>query len=117
MLADPQTITVATIAKTLARISSTGLQSVYQNADETYKLTISHQAMNNGRIKSMARVDRREIVTDPLTQKDDYETLSEWYVIERPQYGFSITNITDVATGFKTWLDNTVITKLIGKES
>lgn len=117
MFADPQTITVATVAKTLARISSNGLTSVYENSDNTYKLTISHQIMNNGRIKSMARVDRREIVTNPLDSSTDYDTLSEWYVIERPSYGFTSTQITDVATGFKAWLDNTAISKLLGKES
>lgn len=117
MFADPQTITVATVGKTLARISSNGLSSVYENSDGTYRLTISHQTMNNGRIKSMARVDRREIVTNPVDSSTDYDTLSEWYVIERPGYGFTSTQITDVATGFKTWLDNTTIAKLLGKES
>lgn len=117
MFADPITITVNAVAKVLARVSSVGLKSTYQNADETYTLTISHQVMNNGRVKSMARIDRREIVTNPLDSSTDYDTLSEWYVIERPSYGFTSANITDVATGFKTWLDNTVITKLLGKES
>lgn len=117
MFADPITITVNGVAKVLARITSVGLKAEYANADETYKLTISHQVMNNGRVKSMARVDRREIVTNPLDSSTDYDTLSEWYVIERPSYGFTTANVTDVATGFKAWLDNAVITKLLGKES
>lgn len=117
MFADPQTITVNAIAKTLARISSNGLQSIYQNADETYKLTLSHQIMNNGRVKTMARVDRRAIVTNPLDSSTDYDTLSEWIVMERPSYGFTVTDLTDLTTGFKTWLDSTAVTKLFGKES
>jgi len=117
MFADPQTITVNAVAKVLARIKTDGLSSIYQNADETYKLTLSHQVMNNGRIKTMARVDRRAIVTDPLTSETDYDTLSEWHVFERPAYGFTVTDLTDLTTGFKTWLDNTAVTKLFGKES
>lgn len=117
MFADPQTITVNGVAKVLARVSSTGLQSVYQNADETYKLTLSHQAMNNGKVKTMARLDYRAIVADPLTQVEDYQQLSEWHVWERPQYGFVLADLQNQTTGFKTWCDNTAIAKLFGKES
>lgn len=117
MFADPQTITVNGVAKTLAKVESKGLTSIYQTSDELFKLTVSHQVMNNGRVKTMARVDQRAIVTNPLDSTQDYDTLSEWYVIERPSYGFALTDIQYLATGFKTWLDNTAIAKLFGKES
>lgn len=117
MFADPQTITVNGVAKTLAKIESKGLMTVYESNDQTFKLTISHQVMNNDRVKTMARVDQRAVVEHPLTAELDYDTMSEWYVIERPTFGFALTDIQYLATGFKSWLDNTAIAKLFGKES
>lgn len=117
MFADPQSITVDGVAKVLARVSSNGLQSVYQNPDETYKLTLSHQIMNNKKVKTMARLDYRKLVEDPISMETDYQTLSEWHVWERPLYGFVLLDLQNQTTGFKTWCDNTAIAKLFGKES
>lgn len=116
MFADPQVITVATVAQSMARIMSSGTSAVYQKADETFKLTISH-TKSKGRIRSMVRVDQRAIVADPLTAVNDYATLSEYYVIDRPEYGFTSTQVTDLAVGLKTWLDSTALGKVFGTES
>lgn len=116
MFSDPQSITVATVAKSMPRISSNGLTTVYQKDDQTYKLTISHQS-SNGRIRSMARVDNKAIVTNPLDSTNDYDTLSFYVVIDRPEFGFTSTNVSDLIAGFKTWLDSTTIGKLFGQES
>lgn len=116
MFADPQSITVAGSAKSMPRVSSIGLKSIYQNTDETYKFTISHTESGD-RIRSMARVDNRAIVADPLTTVSDYQTLSFYFVIDRPQYGFTSTNVNDLIAAVKTWLDSTAGSKLFGKES
>lgn len=116
MFADPQSITVAGSAKSMPRVSSDGTKSIYQNSDETYKFTISHTTSGT-RIRSMARVDNRAIVTNPLDASNDYDTLSFYVVIDRPQYGFSSTNVNDLIAAVKTWLDSTAVGKLFGKES
>lgn len=116
MFSDPQSITVAGSAKSMPRVSSDGTKSIYQNSDETYKFTISHTASGN-RIRSMARVDNRAVVADPLTAENDYQTLSFYVVIDRPAYGFTSTNVNDLVAAVKTWLDATAVGKLYGKES
>lgn len=116
MFADPQSITVAGSAKSMPRISSNGTSSIYQNADETYKFTISHQKSNK-RIRSMARVDNRAIVTDPLSSEQDYDTLTFYVVVDRPEVGFTSTNVNDLVAAVKTWLDSTNVGKLFGQES
>lgn len=116
MFSDPLSITIAGVAKSMPRISSTGTKTVYQTNDETYTLTISHM-VSGKRIKSLFRVDRKEIVTSPLDSTNDYDTLSVYVVIERPNFGFSSTQVNDVVAGLKTMLDATAVGKLYGKES
>jgi len=116
LFSDPQSITVATVAKSMPRVSSEGTKSQYQKNDLEYTLSISHTPVKD-RLRSMARVDQRAIVPDPLTAVNDYETLSVYLVIDRPLAGFSSTQVNDLITGFKTWLDSTTVGKLYGKES
>jgi len=116
MFADPQTVTVNAIANAMPRVSSTGLKSVYQKADGNWIFTISHTPTKD-RVRSMVRIDQRAIVADPLTAVNDYETLSFYVVVDRPTYGFTSTQVDQLITGFKTWLDSTAIGKVFGQES
>lgn len=121
MLTDPQTITVNAVAKTMPRVQSTGTTAVYQLADQTYKLEVSHQVTaktrGNSRIRTLVRFSQRKVVADPLTAVNDYETGSLQLVIDRPEVGFSATELDQMSAGFKTWLDTTMMGKLFGLES
>lgn len=116
MFADPQTVTVNAVAKVMPRILMEGLKSTYQLADQTFKFVVSH-TVSNQRVRSMVRIDQRAIVADPLTAETDYETLGIYLVIDRPEYGFSSTQVEQLIAGLKTWLDATSIGKLYGQES
>lgn len=116
MFADPQVITVNAVAQSMPRIASVGQKSTYQKNDLTFTLNLSHTVAKD-RIRSMARVDQRAIVPDPLTSVNDYETLSVYLVIDRPLAGFSSTQVDQLIAGFKTWLDTTASGKLYGQES
>jgi hypothetical protein len=117
MLTDPQVVTVNAIAKSMARILIDGKgKTTYQNSDGTFKLTVSHQHSGK-RIRSMARLDQKAIVTDPLTAANDYDTLTFYYVIDRPEYGFSLAQTQQQVAGFNAWLDATMVGKLYGEEA
>lgn len=117
MFADPQTVTVNAVAKVMPRVVSTGKAATYQLGDETFKFTISHVNSKDGRIRSMARIDQRAIVPDPLTAVNDYQTLSFYFVVDRPNYGFTAAQVYQLIAGLKTWLDNTASDKIFGQES
>lgn len=125
MLADPQTITVNSVAKVMPRVTSDGSSSVYQLSDETFKLEISHTNVTAkgkskglaGRIRTLVRFTQRAIVADPLTAVNDFDTLSYQVVIDRPSYGFTQTQLDQLRAGFQTWLDSTMTGKLFGQES
>lgn len=116
MFTDPQVVTINAVAQSMPRIKVDGLSAIYAKNDETVKLTISHQKSNK-RLRSMARIDQRAIVTDPLTSVNDYETLTFYLVIDRPEVGFSAVQVEQLIAGLKTWLDSTTIGKLYGQES
>lgn len=116
MLNDPQVITINSVAKTMPRISTSGLASVYQNSDETFKLTVSHQKSGK-KIRSMMRVDQRVIVPDPLTSVNDYETLTYYSVIDRPEIGFSLVQVQQLVAGYQVWLEATILGSLYGLQS
>lgn len=116
MFADPQVVTVNAVAQSMPRVTSTGKASVYAKADGTFSLTLSHTTSKD-RIRSMGRIDQRAIVADPLTAVNDYETLSFYFVIDRPNYGFTQTQVDQLIAGLKTWLDTTASGKLFGQES
>lgn len=116
MFPDPQTVTVNAVAKVMPRIDSNGRKATYQLNDQTFTLTLSH-VIQKDRVRSMARIDQRAIVPDPLTSVNDWETLSAYMVIDRPLAGFSSVQVDQLITGFKTWLDTTAVGRLYGQES
>lgn len=116
MFTDPQSITINAVAQSLPRISVNGTSAVYQKSDGTVKLTISHQ-QSNKRIRSMYRVDQKLIVADPLTAVNDYETASVYVVSDRPEVGFTSTQISYIIDAVKAALDSTAQGKLYAQES
>jgi hypothetical protein len=116
LFSDPQSVTIDGNAKSMPRVSTNGKSAVYANADESYKMTLSHQESNK-RVRSMMRLDYRKVVTDPLTSEQDYDTLTTYIVIDRPEYGFSSTEVVNQIAGLEGWVDATSVGKLYGKES
>lgn len=117
MFTDPQVVTVNAVAQSLPRVESKGLSAIYKKADDSYKLTISHTP-NRERVRSMARIDYRAVVADPLTSENDYETLSFYVVLDRPVYGFTLATTQNLIVGLTDWLqDSGVIGRLVGTES
>lgn len=109
--ADPQTVTINAVAKTLNKVKSEGASSEYATDDEVFKMRISHQEGRN-RTRRMARIDQRVVAADPLTAANEYKTLGVYLVIDEPEYGFSDTEIDYVVQGLKTWLSTATVTKL-----
>ena len=113
--ADPQTITISTVAHILNRVKSDGFQSVYSKDDERVKLTISHQE-SKGRTRRMARVDKRVVATDPLTSVNEYKSLGVYIVIDEPEYGFADADIDAVVQAFTAWLSSANVLKICSSQ-
>lgn len=112
---DPQVVTINTVDKTLNRIKSDGLQSVYVKADESVKLTISHQEAK-GRTRHMARLDNRVVATDPLSSVQEYKNLGVYVVIDEPEYGFDDDGVNKVVQALTAWLSEANVLKILSSQ-
>jgi hypothetical protein len=120
MLTDPQTITVNAVAKVMPKVLTDGQHAVYQLADLSFTLDIRHTSRKqNGkaRVKSLATFTQRSVVTDPLTSVNDFETLVVSTQIDRPEAGFTSTQVQQLVAGFQAWLTGSMADKLYGRES
>lgn len=118
MFSDPQTVTVNSVAKVMPRVETGARKSIYQLNDQTFTLTLSTQQGKDGRLRHMARIDQRAIVTNPLdSTSNDYDTQSVYIVYDRPSYGFTMTQMEQLAAGLFAHQTAGNIDKLWGGES
>lgn len=113
--ADPQTLTVATVAKTCNLVNSDGTKSIYQTADGEYKFTISHLTSGK-RTRRLVRIDRTAVAADPLTAVNASVSLGIYLVIDEPPFGFSDTEISDVVAAFCVWLSGANVLKVLSAQ-
>lgn len=116
MFADPQSVTINAVPISLPKVETNGTKSLYSAADESLKMTISHQETNAGRTRRMVRLDKRVVATDPLGSEQVYQTLGIYLVIDEPEYGFSDSDIDYTVQGLKTWLSSANVAKVCGAE-
>ena len=116
MFADPQSITINAVPKSMPRISSDGTASSYSTADEEVQMRISH-LFSKSRKRRMVRVDQRVVAADPLTSVNVYQSVGVYLVIDQPEYGFSDAEIDYIVQGLKTWLSTANVLKILGSES
>jgi len=118
MFTDPQSITINGNATSFAKVSQDGLKSTYRTSDGVYTLVISHQIGKDKRVRTMYRLDKRAIIANPLDSNvQDYDSVGVYVVIDRPEYGFTSTDIGYLTAGVFTELDSSAIGKLFGLES
>jgi hypothetical protein len=116
--ADPQSITLGTVAKTLPRISSGANTSSYQDAEGSVKLTASH---NYGkRTRRVIRVDHSKISPDSFSSANLRHTMSAYLVVDVPLDGYTVTEQAEVVNGLVDYLAanaDAQVTKLLGGEN
>lgn len=116
MFADPIVITIDAVAHNLARVGLSGSQATYSNQDGTVRAIISHQRSKK-RIRSMVRIEQRFMVTNPLNEENDYDTLTYYSVIDRPETGIEAGDVGMLILGTNAFTgDATTRGKLYGTE-
>lgn len=115
--ADPQSITVNAVPKSMPRISTGESQSVYKTADDEFQMRISHQKAKS-RMRRMARVDQKVVAADPLTAENSYQTAGVYLVVDEPEFGFTDTDLGYLVSALTAWLAaGTNTAKLLGAET
>lgn len=118
MFADPFTITVNAIAKSLGR-TGTGIDTAaYSTSDRAYRVTIAHTY--GRRTRRMAKMVHDTLTANPLVSGQNInQTVSVHLVIDSPP-GYDTTLLKQDVDGYLAWLSassGAAVTKLLSGES
>lgn len=116
MFSDPQSVTVATVAKPLPRIGTSLNASRYSAADRAYSLGITHSS--GRRNQSKVRLDNSKIITDPLASDRNLPvSMSTYLVVDVPPTGYTVSEIVADIIALADWLKaGTNADKFVGGE-
>lgn len=118
MFADPQSVTYATVAKSLAAIGRTDSQSEYKLNDSgvVYDLVLSHQFKTRNRV--VARLRRDAYASDPLVPANNVlASASCTFTIDFPSVGLTATDAQNLGNALVAWLSSGNILKLVNGET
>lgn len=115
MLADPQSITVNSVAKSLPAVERARLKSEYRESGNEHELLI--QTTEGKRDRSMIKINHTSTAADPLTAETAEVSMSAYLVIDRPKWGFSNTEIDYIVQALCDWSTTSNITAVLSGES
>lgn len=117
MFADPQSITINSVAQSLAKTAVDGSSSVYTKDDGSYQLTISHE--NGKRNRRMTKLRNNKFTPDPYVPAQNQKVYAQIHtVVDAPLAGFTNAELKQFIQGYAAWLSVSAnIDKLLGGES
>lgn len=118
MFADPQSVTVATVAKSLPATSREPNRSVYTMDTGDYQLSIYKAQGRNRRRRYTVRLDNRKVAPDPLASANNLVySLSVYFTVDMPEVGYTNAEAKDVALALTAWLTSANLLKVVGGET
>lgn len=118
--ADPQTVTINTVAQTLPRVSSEKNAGTFRKDDSTVALTVSH-SYGKGRARRMLRLDHSKIAADPLLAGTNVKFSGSVYIVtDFPDVGYTpaeAKQIVDALTAYLTASSGARAAQLLGGEN
>lgn len=115
MFADPQSVTINAVAKSLPRTSMGATQNTYTFADGTITLT-TKQNSTASRFRREVRLSQKKVAADPISTLNKEIGVSVYFVIDEPKWGFDDTEIGYLIAALKTWFDATAYGKVLAGE-
>lgn len=120
MFADPQSVTINSVAISLPRTSSGTNSGAFQKDDGTVKLSVSHNS-SGSRTRHLIRLDHSKIAADPLAAGINVKaSVTAYLVIDVPATGYSLAEekqVVDGLTAFLTASSGAKVTQILGNES
>jgi len=118
-LADPQTVTVNAVAKSLPRVASGDYQGVFQDLADGLVLRVSHT--QGRRNRDVVRLEISKISADITVPSNNVPySMSVQLVMDSPSQGFTTTELTNNLKALVDWFSATSyanVTKVVNKES
>lgn len=103
MYADPQSVTVDTVAQSLVRTGMAIDAGRFGKSDGSYTLAISHSS--GRRNQHRARLDSNKIITDPYASERNLPVSASVYVVlDVPTVGFTVDEQEALLVALADWL-------------
>jgi hypothetical protein len=118
MFSDPQSVTYATVAKSLAKIGSDSNQSEYKLNDSgtVYDLILSHQF--KARNRAVARLRRDAFASDPLVPTQNLlASATATLTVDFPTTGLTAADAQNLASCLVAWLTPANLLRLVNGET
>lgn len=117
MYADPQSVTVNAIAKTLARVGSPSPESrgVFKTTDGEFSLEC-RQLSTKDRFRREIRLTQKKVAVDPISATNKEISSSVIITVDEPRWGFTDTELGYLSSALVAWFSNTNRDKLLGGE-
>lgn len=118
MFSDPQSVTYATVAKSLPAISRGETQSEYRldDAGVVYSLTLSHQFKARNRV--VARLRRDSLVSDPVIPAQYIRaSATATFTMDFPTTGVTLSDAQALGKCLVAYLTDANLLKLAGGET
>lgn len=120
MFADPQSITVNSVAISLPRVSAGNQSGRFASSDGNVIETISHTSTKT-RTRRMLRFDQSKVAADPLISAQNIKySMSAYLVVDVPVTGFTVAEAKLLVDGMMAYLtasSGAKITQLLGGEA
>lgn len=118
MFGDPTSVTYNAVATSMPKVDTGNRRGVFESADNTLRLTISHA--NGKRERSEVRLDHKKTIADPLdpTRNRPFD-MSVYLVINRPaNFGYTDAEAQLVYDALVAFVGNASNkAKILGQES
>lgn len=104
MFADPQSITVNSVAQSLARIGSPAPSTLgsFRTADGVYAFSV-HQNSTKARFRREIRLTKTAIAVDPISAENKAVSASIIFAVDEPRWGFTDADLKYMIDGLKTY--------------
>jgi len=118
-LADPQTVTIDSVAISLPRLGQSNNSGSFGSNDGLVTETVSHQ--NGKTTNHLIRIDHNKVAEDPFQSGVNSKySMSAYLVVRVPAVGYTVAEQKKVVDGFIAQLtasSGAMITKVLGNES
>lgn len=118
MFSDPQSITYATVAKSLPAIGRSADESVYRTNDSgvIYTMKLGRQFKKRNRV--VARLQRDSFASDPVVPAQNIlASMTATFTIDYPTVGLTTADAQTLAKALVDWLSDANILKLANGET
>lgn len=117
--ADPQSVTINSVANSLPRTSSGVNNGAFTKDDGLVGLIVSHQYAK--RTRRTIRLNHAKIAADPLISAQNIKySMSAYLVVDVPTTGYTVAEakqIVDALTAYLTASSGSKVTQLLGGEN